>query len=128
MKALFHTIGAVVVLPYVALALFFLFIGELARTKGLFALVDVALFHANWFALWGIYAGAILWICLVATGFVPRLQRASSLCLGLLAAASFIVVFLLSSTRSAGEVIVLLPCVAVAATSAWLFLSAGSRQ
>ena len=128
MKTLLHAVGAVVLVPYFALALFFLFIGEVARAKGLFALLDVALFHVNWFALWGLYVFAILWVCLVATGFVPSFQRASSLCLCLLAAASLFVVVSLSATRRVGEVIFLLPCVAVAATSAWLFLRPGGRQ
>ncbi len=128
MKALLHAVGAVVVLPYVALALFFLFIGEVAKAKGLLALLDIALFHANWFALWGLYAIAILWVCLVASGFVPSFQRTSSLCLCLIAAASLLVVVSLSAIHSIGEVIFLLPCVAVAAISAWLFIRVGGQD
>jgi hypothetical protein len=127
MHALLHTVGAVVVLPYVTLAMFFLFIGEAARARGLIALVDVTLYHADWLIRWGIFVMPLLWVCLVVMGFVPRLQRASSLCLCLPAVASFIVVVTLSSPRVGfGEIIFLLPCVAVAATSAWLFIRAGA--
>ena len=123
MHAFLHTVGAVVVVPYVALALFFLFIGQVARAKGLEALIDIVWNNVDWYVGWGIYAAPVLWVCLVATGFVPRFQRASSLCLCILAIASFFVVVTLSSTQvGVGELIFLLPCVAVAATSAWLFL------
>lgn len=127
MRALLHAIGAVVVLPYVALALLFVFIGEVARARGLFALIDFVWNHVDWFFGWGIYAALALWICLVATGFVPRLQRASSLCLCVLALTSFLVVVTLSSTRAEiGGFIFLLPCVAVAAASAWRFFRVGA--
>lgn len=127
MHALFHTVGAVVVVPYVALALLFLFIGQVARSKGLLALIDVVWNNIDWYLGWGICAAPLLWVCLVATGFVPRLQRAGSLCLCLLAVTSFVVVVTLSSTPvGAGELIFLLPCVAVAATSAWLFFRRGA--
>ncbi|MCT0224866.1 hypothetical protein [Synechococcus sp. CS-1328] len=126
MKALLHVIGSVVVVPYVALALFFLAVGEAARTKGLFALFDIAWRNLDWFVGWGLYAVPVLWICLVATGFVPELQRASSLCLCLLAVTSFLVVVILPATKAGvGELIFLLPCVAVAVTSAWLFIRLG---
>ena len=122
MHAFLHTVSAVVVVPYVALALFFLFIGQVARAKGLKALIDTVWNNVDWYVGWGIYAAPVLWVCLVATGFVPRFQRASSLCLCILAIASFFVVVTLSSNRvGVGELIFLLPCVAVAATSAWLF-------
>ena len=52
MHALLHAVGAVVVLPYVTLAMFFLFIGQAARARGLIALVDVTLYHADWLIRW----------------------------------------------------------------------------
>lgn len=126
MHALLHTLGAVVVLPYVALAMFFLFIGQAARAKGLWALIDVLWNHVDWYLGWVIYAAPVLWLGLVAAGFVPPLQRASSLCLCGLACASFLVIVALSSPRvGVGELLFLLPCLAVAATSAWLFWRAG---
>ncbi len=121
MHAFLHFVGAIVIIPYVALALFFIFVGEAARSKGLMALLDTVLYHVNWFYGWGIYVIPSLWIFLIATGFVPSIQRASSLCLCLLAVSCFLVVVSLSSTRiGLGELIFLIPCVAVAATSAWL--------
>ncbi|MCP9828969.1 hypothetical protein KBZ19_10770 [Synechococcus sp. L2F] len=121
MNRLLHAVGAIVVVPYVVLALFFLCIGEVARARGLGALIEIAWNSLDWFA-WGIYLAPALWVCLVATDFIPSLQRASSLCLCLLAAVSFLVVVTLSSNQvGIGEFIFLLPCIGVAATSAWLF-------
>jgi hypothetical protein len=126
MNSLLHTVGAIAVVPYVALAAFFLFLGEAARAKGLFGLLAFAWNNLDWFLGWGIYTAPALWLCLVATGFVPSLQRAGSLCLGLLAVACFLVVVLLTSDRGGmGGFIFLLPCAAVAATSAWVFVRMG---
>lgn len=127
MHALLHTLGAVVVVPYVALAMLFLFIGQAARAKGLWALVEVLWNHVDWYLGWVIYAAPVLWLGLVAAGFVPPLQRAGSLGLCLLAAGSFLVIVALSAERvGLGELLFLLPCAAVAATSAWLCWRAGT--
>lgn len=127
MHALLHLVGAIAVVPYVALAMFFLFVGSAASSKGLMDLFHTVLYHADWFVRWGIYAAPVLWICLVATGFLPSLQRVSSLCLCLLAVSCFLVVVSLHSPRiGLGELIFLIPCVAVAATSAWLFFRNGA--
>jgi hypothetical protein len=128
MNKLLHTVGAIVVVPYVLLATFFLYVGELARARGLGALIEIAWNSLDWLA-WGIYIAPALWICLVATGFVPSLQRASALCLCLLAAASFLVVVSLSSSQvGIGELIVLLPCIGAAGTSAWVFVRIGRKM
>ncbi len=105
-----------------ALAAWFLFIGRVASTRDLGALLAVAWDALHGFLGWGLFALPVLWLVLVAMGFVPRLQRAGSLGLGLLAAASLLVVVTLSSSRiGIGEALFLLPCAAVAAGSAWLF-------
>jgi hypothetical protein len=115
-----HGLGCILVLPYVALALQFLFIGDLARSKGLFAILETALNHLNGFLLWGIYGLPLLWLALVAMGFVPTLRRAGSLALALLALSSGLVIVTLSSTPPQADALVfLLPCLAVGGGSAW---------
>ena len=127
MHALLHFIGAIVIVPYVAVALLFIFVGTAASSKGLLALFDTVLYHANWFVRWGIYVIPMLWICLVAMGFLASLQRASSLCLCLLAVSCLLVIISLHSTPiGLGELVFLIPCIAVAATSAWLFFRTGA--
>lgn len=85
MHALIHLLASILVVPYLALAGFFLLIGEVARTKGLVALLDVSLEHALWILGWGIYLLPLLWLILAASGAVPRFQKAAALVLGLLA-------------------------------------------
>lgn len=127
MHALLHSIGAVFVLPYVALAGMFLLVGEVARAKGVFGILDVLLTHANWFVRGGMYGLALLWLVLLGMGFIPQLQRAGSLSLCLLAGASLVVLVTLQTSRvEFGQWLFLLPCAAVVATSAWLFVRAGS--
>jgi hypothetical protein len=126
MHAILHTICAVVVVPYVALALLFVFVGQAASSKGMLALIETVWNNFYFYFTKGIFIAPVLWVCLVAIGFVPALQRIGSLCLSLLAVASLLVVVILSSTRiELGELIFLIPCIAVAATSAWLFFRAG---
>ena len=43
MHAVLHVLGAVLVLPYAGLAALFLLIDEVARAKGLLAMLDVLL-------------------------------------------------------------------------------------
>ncbi len=52
MHAFIHTLGAILVLPYVVMAGGFLLIGEAARAKGLLALFDVMLNQADWLLRW----------------------------------------------------------------------------
>lgn len=118
MHALLHAIGAVLVLPYVGLASLFLLIGEAARSRGLFELIDALVFHADWFVRWGLYAFALLWVALLTLGCVPRLHRLGALCLALLAIGSLVVILALHSTPvGLGEVTFLVPCIVVAGAS-----------
>ncbi len=127
MHALLHIVAAVLVLPYVALACLFLLIGEAARTKGLLALLDVALHHASWFARWGMYVIPLLWLLLAAAGMIAPFKRPGALALGLLAAGSLVVIITLDSSRmDLGQVLFLAPCLAVVVMSVWLFVRAGN--
>jgi len=126
MHALLQTIGAILVLPYLGLAGLFLLIGEAARTRSLLELIDVVIHHASWLVRWGIYGFPLLWLCLVLTGFFAGAQRFGALCLCLLALGSIVVIVALHTPRMGlGELTFLVPCVAVAAASAWLFVRDG---
>ena len=126
MHAILQTIGAIVVLPYIALAAGFLLIGDVARAKGLAGIIDVVFHHFDWIVRWGICGFVLLWIVFVIMGFFDQFQRFTALCLFLVAAGSSIVIILLHSSRlEFGHYLFLAPCFAVAATSAWLFIRAG---
>ncbi|MCA9192444.1 MAG: hypothetical protein KDB03_11805 [Planctomycetales bacterium] len=129
MHTLFHTICAIVIVPYVALATFFVFITQASQSKGLKELIDVVWNNTDWFVGLGIYATPVLWVCLVAMGFVPSFQKAGSLCLCLLAILCLLIIVTLQSTRlDLGQAIFLLPCGIVAIVSGWLFYHANSAQ
>ena len=126
MHALLHTICAVVVAPYIALALFFIFVGQLTRAKGMLPLLEAVWNNFFFYFTKGMFIAPLLWVCLVAMGFVPALQRTGSICLGLLAVASLTLIFSLSSSRfELGELFFLAPCMIVVATSIWLVFRGG---
>ena len=60
MHALLHTVGAVVVVPYVALALFFLFIGQAARAKGMIAIIETVWNNFYLYFTKGIFVAPVL--------------------------------------------------------------------
>ena len=114
--SLLHFTASVLVLPYVALAGFFLLVGEAARAKGLIALLDVALFQASWIFRWGIYSIPLLWLVLVLAGFVTRFRRMGALIVCLLATGSLLILVVLqTSPMEPGQLLFLIPCLAVAA-------------
>ncbi len=127
MHALLNTICSVVVLYYIALALFFIFIGQAASSKSMLALVGVVWNNFYFYFTKGMFIAPVLWVCLVVMGIVPSLQRMGSVCLSLLAVSSLAVIITMSSSRMEfGELIFLTPCMAVAATSIWLVFRAGT--
>jgi hypothetical protein len=49
MHAFLHFVGAIVIVPYVALALFFIFVGTAASSKGLMALFETVMYTRTGF-------------------------------------------------------------------------------
>lgn len=127
MHTFLHVVASALVTPYVALAGMFLLVGEAARTKGPFELLDVAAQHALWILQWGIYVAPVLWLLLAASGAFASTRRGGALVLALLALGSFAIIVRLQQTPlDAGQWLFLAPCLIVAATSAWLFRRAGA--
>lgn len=90
-------------------------------------MLDVALHHASWIVQWGIFGIPLLWVLLAMAGFFAPFKRAGALALCLLAIGSLFVLIVLQSSRmEPGQLLFLAPCLAVAATSAWLFVRAGA--
>lgn len=127
MHAFLHIIGTLVVLPYLLLAAVFLLIGDVARTRGLFEIMNVVANHANWILRWGIYGLPVVMVALLVAGLIPSWQRGSAAVLFLVALGSLGVIGLLHSGRlELGHIVFLLPCATVVAVSAWLFIRAGT--
>jgi hypothetical protein len=126
MHSFLHTLGAVIVVPYILLATFFLLVREATKARGLWQLIDIILDQALLVLGWGIYVLPVLWTLLVVAGFLPSFQRAGSLVLCLLAFSCLLIIWLLPSTGPGlGEFTFLVPCIAVIGLSAWLFVRAG---
>lgn len=129
MHALLHIIGTLVVLPYLLLAVAFLLIGDIARTRGLLAIIDTIANHANWILRWGLYGLPVIALAFMAFGLIPSLQRSCAAVLFLVALGSLgIICWLHSGRLELGQIVFLLPCVAVIAMSAWLFNRAATPQ
>lgn len=127
MNAFLHTLGTTVVLPYMFLATVFLIIRDVAISRGMFAMIDVALNHANWIFRWGIFGLPVFLVVLIVAGFLPSFQRISAVVLFLIALGSLSVICTPHSTRiGLEEVVFLLPCLGVVGLSAWLFIRTGA--
>lgn len=123
--AILHTVGSIVVLPYTLLAGLFLFIRDLASTRGLLELLEVALTDAVSFIRWGIYLFVLCWLAIVIAGFFPRFRRLASICLASLAASSLIVIVALDARGpDLGSVTFLIPCIFVIGSSIWQYVRA----
>jgi len=69
----------------------------------------------------------LLWLLLAVAGFLTPFKRAGALALCLLAIGSLLVLIVLQPSRmEPGQLLFLAPCLLVAATSAWLFVRAGT--
>lgn len=127
MHSILHVLGTLVVLPYLLLAVAFLLIDDVARTRGLFEILNVVANHANWILRWGIYGLPVVMLALLVAGLIPSWQRGSAAVLFLIALASLGVIGLLHSGRlELGHYVFLLPCATVVAVSAWLFVRSGT--
>lgn len=122
MHGVLHLLGTVIVIPYAMLAGWFAMVGEVARARGLWAILDAFLAQVNWLAGWGIYAIPLAFACLAAMGFIPRFRRLGAILLAVLSCASLLTVGLLhSGGLGPGELLFLAPCAASLALSAWLY-------
>ncbi len=127
MHSILHVLGTLVVLPYLLLAAAFLLMSDVARTRGLFEIMAVVANHANWILRWGIYGLPVVMLALLVAGLIPSWQRGSTAVLFLVALGSLAVIGLLHSGKlELGHYVFLLPCVAVVAVSAWLFIRSGT--
>jgi hypothetical protein len=125
MRGLAHLVATVVALPYALLSAAFLIVGQAARAKGLFAVLNVVLTNADRLARWGIYVIPVLYLALAVAGFAPGLRRASAVCLLALSASSLVILVTMPTSKAtAGQWLFLAPCAAVIGVSAWLYRAA----
>lgn len=122
MLALLHVLATLVAAPYAALAVFFVAIGRVASTKGLWEILDTALLSLNAILSWGIYALAAIIAAVAAMGCFDRTRTAASAALAALAGVSLLILLFHRTTPvQAGELVFMLPCLAALAFGIWRF-------
>lgn len=96
-RGLLQALALAVTLPYALLALWFLMVGEVARARGLWNVLDVMLSQALRIAEWGLYAAAAAVFTLLIAGFLPATQRLAAGGLAILAGGSLVIILALGS-------------------------------
>lgn len=124
MRGVLHLAATIVLLPYIALAGWFLILGEVIASGSLWAIFDTLVERVAWLIPWGLL-GIVAGIVLVAAlGFIMTLRWLGGLCLFMLAACCLLIVLTRSaSTIGVGEALFLLPCVAVLVVGGWTTLA-----
>jgi len=128
MRAVFHLVGVVVLLPYLALASAFLILGHAIASGSLLGILDRLLNHALWIVPWGIIGAAVVIVAVALLGVIPGTRLIGAACLGALAAASLVVILVIgSSPIDVGQALFLVPCAAVLVFAAWSWSTIGTR-
>jgi hypothetical protein len=116
---LLYFAGCLALLPYLALAGFFLLVRRVAAAESLPSLIErVLAFALAVLDGEGLFAVA-LWGLLIVLGFVPSAHRLACAVLGVVSLASLaVVVTLHSGPLEAGQIVFLAPCLVIAAGAA----------
>ena len=121
MRAALYLLAIVALLPYMLLATAFVLLDQAIASGSLPALLGTLLAQFLWLVPWGILGFACAAIGLAALGLIPRTRWLGGLALGLIALASLaILIFKGASHVDLSELIVLVPCIAVAAYGSWI--------
>ena len=121
MRAALYLLAVAALLPYVLLATAFLLLDQAIASGGLPALLTTLLSQALWLIPWGVLQLAFSAIALAALGLIAQTRWLGGLLLCLIALASlFVLVFKGASHVEMSEMVVLAPCIAVAAYGGWI--------
>jgi hypothetical protein len=124
MRGLLHLLATLVVLPYVALAGAFVLLGGVIAGGSLFGMLRVLLAEALWLIPWGFLGCGLAIVVVIALGVGERTRWLGALCLFVIASACLVVILALpAELPDLGQIVFLLPCIAVLAFSGWLAAS-----
>jgi hypothetical protein len=124
MRGVLHVLATAVLVPYLVLAAGFVLLGHTIAGGSLLAFFDRLLMHFTWLVPWGIIGFGVVLFALATLGLFARFRVMAGLVLCLTASTSTIIILVLTSaTVGLGEVLFLLPCLAVATFGAWLAVS-----
>jgi len=121
MRGAIHLLCTLALLPYLALAAWFLILGDAIATGSLISLLGTLLSHALWLIPWGLLGITAGIVGVVALGMIDGVRWLGGLCLFVLAGACLVIVIAGSSPAlGPGELLFLLPCFAILFFGAWL--------
>jgi len=121
MRGAIYLLCTLVLLPYLALAAWFLIIGDVIAAGSLASALTTLLSHALWLFPWGLLGIAAGIIAIAALGVTESARWLGGLCLFALAGAClFIVIAGNPSAIGPGELLFLLPCLAILIFGGWL--------
>ena len=124
MRGVLHLLCTLVLLPYLALAAWFLILGDAIAGGSLASIFTTLLSHALWLIPWGLLGFAAGIVGVAALGMIEGVRWLGGLCLFLLAGSClFIVIAGNPSAVGPGELLFLLPCFAVLIFGGWLALA-----
>jgi hypothetical protein len=114
-------VATLVLLPYAGLALAFMLLGYAISGGNLASVLQAILGEALWLIPWGFIGTACGVAILLALGVNPGTRKSASVILSVLAVASAVSIWALSTSKfGLGELAFLLPCLAVAGVGALL--------
>ena len=121
MRGALHLLCTIMLLPYLALAAWFLIVGDVIAAGSLASVLTTLLSHALWLFPWGLLGIAAGIVGLAALGVIESARWFGGLCLFALAGGClFIVIAGNPSAIGPGELLFLLPCFAILIFGGWL--------
>lgn len=123
MRAVFHILATIVVVPYVLLATSFLWLGQLINSGSIVAFFDTLITQFAWVMPWGILGFVLGLLLLAMLGLFLQTRWLAGPLLGLLAGSSLFVILFFDRALDTGKFLFLLPCILVVLFAAWLAFS-----
>src|SRR5687767_11837775 len=113
MRGALHVLATITLVPYV-LAAGFVLLGQAISGGSLLSVFKTLLLQATWLVPWGVIGFPVFFLVLAALGLHTRSRGMAGLVVCCIACACVaILVFMGTSAMDAGQMLFLLPCIAV---------------
>jgi hypothetical protein len=123
MRGALHLLCTIILLPYLALAVWFLILGDAIASGSLASFLTTLLSHALWLMPWGLLGFTVGIVIVAALGMIEGMRWLGGLCLFVLAGSCLVIVIAGNpSAIGPGELLFLLPCFATLIFAIWLMV------
>ena len=121
MRGALHLLCTIMLVPYLLLAAWFLILGDAIAGGSLASFFTTLLSHALWLIPWGLLGFTVGIVTVAALGMIDGVRWLGGLCLFALAGACLLIVIAGNpSAIGPGELLFLLPCLAILIFGGWL--------